>query len=357
MKYKYKGKKEIELQVYHKSLVVKVNGNKYSAEYGFLTQMGMSLQSVPKAYYDLLMFILFYDLETIDIDSSFTDLSGCDQTIISYSGGVDSTALLSFGGIPVHITRVYQPMYEQKQIKAVEYIDAYQVHTNFEKIRELYIGKHGFNVGVGYAALYIPLLPLFKANRISLGVVFDDLAFNFGDPFSYNTDFTHTRLYKIREKLRTKEIDIVLPLAGYSEVLTTRITNSGPYKHFSSCHTPGDEQKCLQCIKCFRKEGAMGRKIPLNTATAKRKIMPFFKKYPLKMAAVTVYAIQKAGYKGKFWQRYQDIDVSFCERVNRTLTEQFYDGSKLPGFSWQTSEDAERIKRFVDFINDRRIYR
>jgi len=341
-------KKNIDLYVSANTLSICINNKEFFAKYDMYD---IDLKEIPKGYFDLLMYILFYDLEKIDISKVNIKTTG-DQSIISYSGGVDSTAILhGFGGIPVHINRSYAPDYEQKQLRAVKNVAAINIVTDFEKIRELYGKPHGFNVGVGYAALYMPLLPLLKANKISFGVVFDDLAFNFGRPFKFNQSFENSRLYKIRKLLNNFGIDFVLPLAGYSELLTTQIAAQSWIKNYSSCHTIGAGSECLQCIKCFRKKGALGQRIDISQSLLKARLKKLFSTYPLKMAAVTVYAVQKAGYTE--FKNWFDIDVSFCERVNKTMTEKFFTGEKLPGFEWQTDKDIENIYKFVDFVNEK----
>jgi len=345
--YTYNNK--IKLTVHQSQLNITIGDRSFNA---LFPKFEIDLTKTPKGFFDLMMYILFYGLESIDITKTSIETTG-DEKITSYSGGADSTALLfAHDGIPVHIYRVYDYVYGEMQLNAVKNVGAMLINTDFELIRTLYGKPHGFNVGVGYGCLYMPLLHHLGANKLQFGVVFDDLAFNFGNPFSYNNDFTNTRLYKIRETLNRFGIDITLPLAGYSEVLTTQIADfSGiPY---TSCHVGIGVRHCNECIKCFRKQGAKGKQLDLTAQPLKKRVHNLLTKYPLKMAAVTVYAIQKAGYG---FDMYNNIDVSFCERVNRTITKTFYkDESKY--FDWQTPEDLENIKKFVDFINDKRLYR
>jgi hypothetical protein len=92
-----------------------------------------------------------------------------------------------------------------------------------------------------------------------------------------------------------------------------------------------------------------GQKIDLG------KIMPILKKKPLKMAASTIYGIQKAGYSGFHFDRFLDIDVSFCERVDVEMLNST-GGVLLPGHLPHTEQDKENIRTFVETINNDNLY-
>ena len=151
-------------------------------------------------------------------------------------------------------------------------------------------------------------------------------------------------------------IKIKFPLAGYSEVLTTQIADSSGIGNFSSCHTFGDNDNCGKCFKCFRKQGIRGNKIDLTNPTNNNRILSILKKQPLKMASSTVWAIQKANYKGKFYEKYYNVDVSWCERVNKYYNDEFGLGTKTD-YEFQTEQDLKSIEDFVNFINDINTYK
>lgn len=333
-----------------------ITGNsKFFASYPFLNAQTGYLTDINPDLFRIMLFILLYNLDEVELPETGRLLDS-GKTLISYSGGTDSTALLYHtGGIPVHITRSYWPEYETRQIRACNHVGAHQITTDFERVREIYTGRHGFNIGVGYASMYIPLLPLFRCSEIAFGVVFDDLAFHYGDEFRFNNTFHNSGLYIIRDILHTYGIEITCPLAGYSEILTIQIAKKSGIQNYSSCHTVGDEDACRSCYKCFRKEAIKGRPLNWDDKAIRKKIMAFLKKKPLKMAASTVYAIQQANYPHEIFRRYDDIDVSWCNRVNEPLTRQFSKQEKS-AYPWQTEADQKSIQKFVETMNQPEIY-
>lgn len=340
--------------IHSKHITLHTGTHDFSASYPFLNDFTGYLTDVPDEYYYLMMYLLLHGLEDIKVPPSSSKLSP-GRPLVSYSGGADSTALLYVTkGIPVHITRIYSPEYENRQIRAVESVEGYQINTDFELVRKLYNLPQGFNIGIGYASMYMPLLPLLNTGTVALGVVFDDGGFRWKGEFAFNDGILNTRTDRINTFMAEYGIFLSSPLAGYSEVLTTRLAHSSGIP-FSSCHTVGDETACRRCYKCFRKEAIVNNPIPIDEPAVKAYIMKYLKRYPLKMASSTIYGIQYAGYKDPIFERYMDIDVSFCERVNKLFTEQL-GGSLLPGFEWQTEKDLLAIQEFVKRINDPQLY-
>jgi hypothetical protein len=334
-------------------------GQKFTAKYNFLDSES-SLADVDDDLFTLMIYVLFYGLEEVTLPKPRRIIQDFGPPIISYSGGSDSTALLyATGGQPVHITRSFDKEYDNRQIKAVLSVGAPQVHTDFELIRTLYGKTKGFNVGMGYACMFIPLLPLFLTNTIALGWVFDDIGFEYGKVFKHNVTpgegLLKSRSAKIISALGIYGINITGPLAGYSEVLTTRIAASSGISLYSSCHTVGNDSACRKCYKCFRKQAILRDPLNWSDLSVRNYIMRFLQKAPLKMACSTIYAIQYAGYSFPEFKRYVDIDVSFCERVNPVLFDDL-NGVLLPGIELQTMEDFRAIEKFVERINDPKLY-
>jgi 7-cyano-7-deazaguanine synthase in queuosine biosynthesis len=328
--------------------------NSFFAEYPFLTKETGFLTDVHPQYYYLMMNILLMRLDEILIPE-ITEKPLPGKPIVSYSGGADSSALLHVTkGLPVHIYRSYAQVYGTRQMRTVTEVGAMVIKTDFERIREMYGLRHGFSIGIGYAAMYMPLLPLLKTNTIALGVIFDDVAFNYSVPFSFNVNFEKSQMMKLITNLREFGIFIICPLAGYSEVLTTRIAASSGIKSVTSCHTLGNEQTCRMCYKCFRKQAILGA--PLKWKEVKPVILPYLLKRPLKMASSTIYAIQKSGYKDPYFSRFMDIDVSWLERVNPDFMKNL-SGELLPGYQLQTFPDSLSIDDFVTRVNDPELYK
>jgi 7-cyano-7-deazaguanine synthase in queuosine biosynthesis len=357
MKYRFRGGKfDFTLVVNKNRLDLVCGDNKWFAEYPFLNDLTGYLPSVNPQYYELMMHVLLTKLDNIQLGACY-DIPPSGTPIVSFSGGTDSTACLHItGGMPVHIYRSYAHTYETRQIRAVQEVGAPVIYTDFERIREMYGYRHGFSIGVGYSAMFIPLLPLLKTNRIALGVIFDDIAFNYSMPFSFNTAYEASAMHKLTQTMRNYGIRIECPLAGYSEVLTVKIAKASKIQNVTSCHTLGDQPSCLKCYKCFRKQAILGKPLNWDDLQVQNLVKHILLKNPIKMASSTIYAIQNAGYKDKFFDRYRDIDVSWLERVNDYYTHILH-GKLLPGYSYQTPDDRKLIEKFVMRINDPKLYK
>lgn len=348
-------KGNVVLEIHDYQIILRINNKEFFANYDFLKNYNKKLTESNPILFEVMLWLLLYDLDTVNLEN-YVKIKQTGKAISSYSGGADSTALLSlFGGIPIHILRSYDINYENRQIKACNNVQSNNIITNFEKVREYYLGKEGFNVGIGYACMYLPILELLECDTIYFGVVFDDLGFYYSDPFSFNGNLTNSKTHKINKVLKNFDIKIKFPLAGYSEVLTTKIADESDIKNFSSCHTLGNSDNCNYCYKCFRKQGIRGNKIDLTNPKTMETIMKVLKKQPIKMASSTIWGIQNAGYKGTYFSRFYDVDVSWCERINSYYNDEFGIHHK-PNYEFQTENDLKSITNFVNFINNKKLY-
>jgi hypothetical protein len=293
----------------------------FFAVYSFLNNIIGYLTEVPDAYFQIMMWIFLKNLDEVELpDPDYLFLSW--NMLMNFSGGTDSAAALYLTqGIPVHINRVYKI----RQMRACEEVSALQIVTDFERVSEMYIGRHGFNIGTGYMAMYIPVMPLLGCNSVVFGTVLEDFELWYVSIPDYRERFKQSSLYSIKETLGRYGLKIYLLLAGHSEVLSVQLAEKSGIKNHSSCHTAGDI-------------------IPA-------KILSKLKTKPLYAASSTVYAIQKAGYPHKEFCRYMDLDVSFYERVNKNVN---YELScfKTTEFPWQTEADQVSIAKFVQAIEN-----
>lgn len=370
----------INLKIDGSLLTLGLMGRTFFAQY----PLSIDLENVSDSDWELMLWYLFYgyDLHRKEyVDGYNTELPNNytpslvptvdrgDKILISYSGGVDSTALYCAlpGSIPVFIDRSYAPVYVSNQLKAVKATSALVIHTDFEKIRALFIGKTGFNVGNGYLAMFIPMLTQLGCKYIAMGAIFGDMGFYYGkDGLIYNGYLEHTVGISRIKVLQQYGIHIVYPLAGLSEVWTSKIVKDSPYKNVaSSCHTKIIGNTCGRCYKCLRRYGYSGRKINLNDPAIWRYIKQFLQKKPLKMGCLTIYGLQKANY-GRRFERFKGIDVSFCDRYNDTLTRIYTDQAvydyitgwfKRNGIKPQTPDDQKAIDLFCEKMNDDELYR
>ena len=308
------------------------------------------MRDIPDIYYYLMLTVLFSGLEWVYIPISDYNIKAESyqaMPLVSYSGGIDSTAALHLTqGKPVHITRIFDMGYENRQIKAVNYVNAVQIHTDLELLRTIYMPTKGFNIGIGYVGPMLPLLYFYKNTTIALGTVLEGIAFHYGEKLTYISDYSNTRTYDLVSILRTYGVNIIQPLCGCSEVITTQVAAKSGVRFVSSCHTNGSENFCKSCYKCFRKYGASGIKIPVDNALKKK-----LSTKPLPAALSAVYAIQKAGYRGDLFDLYRNIDVSAAERVDMNCQIPFGGGYKIEGFEAMTEADHVKINEFTDYLN------
>jgi len=195
------------------------------------------------------------------------------KKLLSFSGGRDSvcTKTLLPESICVFLKRqTGGDEYDSNQLEVVKETNAYTVLTNFHDLRALYgKGLHGFNHTHGYAALLIPFLSALGANEIMFGAPLEDIGFHrlpnkistFGrHSFTENGFDICAMLW-----MRRAGIEVSFPIAGISEVLTTRIVEQGKYKGLaSSCHIETGKKDCGQCEKCYRKLPLLGREQELS---------------------------------------------------------------------------------------------
>ena len=76
---------------------------------------------------------------------------------------------------------------------------------------------------------------------------------------------------------------------GCSEIINQKIVNSAGLGEFAqSCLRADVGKTCGQCWKCFRKNSLKGRRVSIS-----KEIDTFLRQDKLKMAASTIYSIQK----------------------------------------------------------------
>lgn len=380
--YIYKLKQNtVTINVTDKRIDLNVCGKNYFADYP------ERIEDEPQYLFDLLIWILFYGFDENHTDKwgdyeieipefiakkTPTIVPQHSKILLSYSGGVDSTAIYlaikHLEPVLLNIYRSYEPVFNFNQQQVIQQTGCKYITTDFERIRLNYKGKaHGFNIGTGYMSMYFPLVNIYDIKYITFGTVFDDVGFWYGEPFKFNgfnknlgrNDF-------INHVLSLVNLQQVFLFAGISEVWTVKLANNSTLKDtVCSCHTEEMTSKlCLHCYKCFRKLGMVGQKIPYKQVITDN-IPHILTQKPLKMAASTIYGMQK-GYRDEpDFQKYMDIDVSFLDRWcdamqkrhNSPETYRLMAGifEKL-GIQKQTDEDERRIVKFVEQINNDGLY-
>lgn len=358
----------VTLHVNGSSVILTLNDQVYHTMYD------CNVEHIDKVYYDLMIWILFYGLGENQLEFPGIETPVCkdrilttdwDKILCSYSGGADSTALMIMfqdqNITPVYLKRLYNDVYTQNQLNAVSAFGSVIVDTDFELIRTQYGKTHGFNIGIGYCCLLFPLIPILKAGYIVFGAIMEGIALSYGDTFKY-TQYITARMTHIFNTLKQYGIKLSLPLAGLSEVHTSRIVEDSPYKDIAcSCHVQMQGNKCLECYKCFRKEGILGRQIKVTPRLLKKLTTA-----PLSAATATIYGIQHAHYQDAFFIRYKYIPTDWINRYDPLLTSLFnpeeINDLMLEIFRKYnivqfTKHDLVSIQKFCDDINNADLYK
>lgn len=360
-----------------------LNGQTYFATYwGYM-------EDVEKDLIDAMVFILFYGLgenRLAKYDTRITEVpafmdSGIalhtlkqreryGNIIVSFSAGVDSSALLTMLPrhklFPVFLDRSYDKVYTANQLRMINHMATpLTIPNDFERIRMDYGRPHGFNIGIGYAALLIPLVDKLRARHIVFGSILDDTGFYYKDELRYGFNLRWSRSRQIFDILREIGVALSFPMAGLSEIHTVRrVAESAELSLASSCHVPCNTS-CMACYKCFRKQGILGKQLDMTNPAIEKRILQILRKKPLKMASSTVYGIQKARYLHPFFERYHKLDVDFLHRVDMDLARFYNDDQILElmerefyrmGLCAMTSYDYGCIKIFCDEINEPKLY-
>ena len=104
---------------------------------------------------------------------------------------------------------------------------------------------------------------------------------------------------------------------GCSEIINQRIVEDAGFGDYAqSCLRSNAGNTCGQCWKCFRKNSLKGRKITIS-----KEIDTFLKQEKLKMAASTIFSIQRMQtldntlYR-ELMKNYQNLETLVNEDVN-----------------------------------------
>lgn len=365
-------KSKIEITLDDNMFYLKTPNKTYYAKYDF------NIEQTPEHHIDLMMYILFYDLEEnkrfkydngVEVDMPYFgekvfESKGTNKSLLCFSGGYDSTAvkLLIPDTVPIYLERDYDPVYGNNQKQIIKDIGSHIVLNNIEQFRIEYKGRPGFNTGNGYVGLLIPYLTKYDADTIFGGAVFDDIGFNYSETLKCPENINiYGRTLNSFKWFKNGGITLAYPVAGISEVLTTKIVNDSKFKDtVCSCHVPCDNNHCYECYKCFRKAQIIGEENKL-TEKCIRKTESIFNRRPLKMALSTIYAVQKGNIKNDVFNKFKNIDISFAEKCSgrhqsfyntdyiKSYMEEIF--SKM-GIHQMDKNDYIKIKNFVDKVNE-----
>ena len=250
------------------------------------------------------------------------------NTLLSYSLGTDSTAAMAL--LPEETIRYYcqrpyasyltrtgatvalpDPTPWEQRLSRVSNLIV--VPNTFERIQLAGGGRHGFAHNFGYAALGCLLADHADAGVLAFGSVLEQVFLRSGHLFADVVALERSTHQALRRLIDGAGMVLALPTGGCSEVLTTRISDTGKYGGLAiSCPSATLEgTPCGRCFKCFRKLRLEGAADPPEPDAS---VIHAFEKYPLKSATSVMYAVQRSGYRHPVLDEYRDVDLGFLER-------------------------------------------
>lgn len=191
-----------------------------------------------------------------------------------------------------------------------------RVRSNHEISRTFGGKSPGFTTDYACAVHVILLADHYDLDSIATGMPLENSYLFHGQKYR---DFQKTYFWEKHAPLfKSIGLPIYQPVMGCSELINRQIVDSYGYGDYAqSCLRSSVGNSCGKCWKCFRKNTLIGKPFQMSN-----EIKKFLGKEPLKMAASTIYSIQKLQQKnlaGEILSEHPHIlalikkDVSFLE--------------------------------------------
>jgi len=250
------------------------------------------------------------------------------RTLLSYSLGTDSTAALTLlpdDTVRFYCQRAYRHYHLSSGVK-VELQDptpwdagvarvpnTFMIPNTFELARVGAGLRLGFAHSYGYAAIGLLLADFTDAGTLAFGSVLEQVFLRSGNLFADVVEIPASLYNGLRRLVNSAGVNLALPTAGCSEVLTSLIADRGRFSGLAiSCpRAAPDGTPCGTCFKCFRKMRLDGR---LDAPDPDEAVVHLLEKYPLKSATSVVYAAQRSNFRHPAIDRYRDLDLGFLVR-------------------------------------------
>ena len=285
---------------------------------------------------------------------------------LAFSAGCDSTAAMEL--LPEQTVLMYHKRdgFDSKlnHSNALRFIDHLEkkylrpvciISSNHEMLRTINGKQVGFVTDYACAVHAILLADYFNLDSIATGMPLENSYLWHGQKFR---EFSDTWFWKKHAPLfESVGLPILQPVMGCSEIINQKIVENSGFGTFAqSCLRSNAGNTCGECWKCFRKNSLKGREITIS-----KEIDTFLKQPKLKMAASTIYSIQKMKSKGLFFQEIMasyphlqllvEEDVQFLEKYYSPALELIpmkyreYVKSRLKSFELEF-DDSHALKNF-----------
>ncbi len=206
-------------------------------------------------------FARFSGIEAGPVDPQLEPRVPGRQTLLSYSGGVDSIAaslMLSKTTPYVHLRRVSHPSIPNRATHFKADVQADLVAQARDHGRNVYV----VDTDVEYLCLPLPTFPEWTAIGVASVLLADELdagGIVFGNVIDMRyLDNGRHFIYRTGDRVEpfaTAALPVIEPIAGISEGSSMAIaSNSDLYGLARSCLLGDHDRPCLACLKCLRKE-------------------------------------------------------------------------------------------------------
>jgi glycosyltransferase involved in cell wall biosynthesis len=250
---------------------------------------------------------------------------------LAFSAGCDSTAAMEL--LPEQTVLMYHKRegFESKlnHSNALHFIEHLEKNhhrpvcitpSNHEILRTINGKQVGFVTDYACAVHAILLADYFNLDSIATGMPLENSYLWHGQKFR---DFPNSWFWKKHAPIfDSVGLPILQPVMGCSEIINQKIVENSNFGNFAqSCLRSDAGNTCGECWKCFRKNSLKGRKITIT-----KEIDTFLKQKKLKMAASTIYSIQKMKSQNRFFQEIMNSYPHLQELVeeNVQFLEKYY---------------------------------
>ena len=246
---------------------------------------------------------------------------------LAFSAGIDSTAAMCL--MPENTLLFYHErsgidsiLSHDNANRFINYLieeegrPVIRVKSNHEISRTIGGKSPGFTTDYACAVHVILLADYYDLDSIGTGMPLENSYMFHGQRFR---DFEQTNFWRKHSSLfESVGLPIYQPVMGCSELINRQIVELNGYGDLAqSCLRSSAGNSCGKCWKCFRKNTLIGKPFQMSN-----EINTFLSKKPLKMAASTLYSIQKLNEKNLADEilsehphiaELMDRDVSFLE--------------------------------------------
>lgn len=244
---------------------------------------------------------------------------------LAFSAGCDSTAAMEL--LPEQTVLMYHKrsgfgskLNHSNALRFIEHIenDLHRpvciIESNHELLRTMSGKQVGFVTDYACAVHVILLADYFNLDSVATGMPLENSYLWHGQKFR---EFSETWFWKKHAPLfESIGLPILQPVMGCSEIINQKIVEDAGFGDYAqSCLRANAGKTCGQCWKCFRKNSLKGRKISIS-----KEIDTFLKQEKLKMAASTIFSIQRMqtldnGFYRELMKTYQNLETLVNENV------------------------------------------